>query len=50
MMTIKVTQDCENKFTIEWDENDPTESMFNDWKEEDFINAIENYLKTFKKQ
>ena len=50
MMTIKVTQDDENKFTIEWDANDPQESMFNNWKEEDFINAIENYLKTFKKQ
>ena len=37
MMTIKVTQDCENKFTIEWDENDPQESIFNDWTKEDFI-------------
>jgi len=49
MMTIKVTQDDENKFTIEWDENDPQESIFNTWKEKDFINAIEDYLKTFKK-
>lgn len=48
MMTIKVTQDEENKFTISWDENDPKESILNGWTEQDFINAIEDFLQTFK--
>ena len=25
---------------ISWDENDPIEKVFNDWQEEDFINAL----------
>lgn len=29
-----------NGFTIEWDANDPVESVFNDWTQEDFINAL----------
>ena len=45
---IKVTQDGENKFTIEWDENDPNEKMFNNWTEEDFINAIQNKLQSLE--
>jgi len=45
---IEVTQDDENKFTIYWDENDPTEKVFNDYTEEDFINLIQNYLNTLQ--
>ena len=45
---IEVTQDGENTFTISWDENDPIESMFNDWTEEDFINAIQNKLQSLE--
>jgi len=45
---IEVTQDGENTFTISWDENDPTESIFNDWTEEDFINLIQNHLEKLK--
>ena len=45
---IKVTQDGENKFTIEWDENDPNEKMFNNWTEEDFINAIQDKLQSLE--
>jgi len=45
---IKVTQDNDNTFTIEWDENDPTEKVFNDYTEEDFINLIQNYLNTLQ--
>ena len=45
---IKVTQDDENRFTIEWDENDPTEKVFNHYTEEDFINLIQNYLNTLQ--
>ena len=46
---IEVTQDDENRFTIYWDENDPTEKVFNDYTEEDFINLIQNYLNTLQK-
>jgi len=45
---IKVTQDNDNTFTIYWDENDPTEKVFNDYTEEDFINLIQNYLNTLQ--
>lgn len=39
-MTIKVTKKEDNSFEIEWDENDPQESMFNHYTEEDFIRVI----------
>tara|TARA_B100000035_G_scaffold275301_1_gene252204 strand:- start:298 stop:585 length:288 start_codon:yes stop_codon:yes gene_type:complete len=29
-----------NGIQITWDEKDPIESVFNDWSEDDFINAI----------
>jgi hypothetical protein len=45
---IEVTQDGENQFTISWDENDPNEKMFNTWTEEDFINAIQDKLKSLE--
>ena len=34
---INVNQENDNTFTISWDENDPQESIFNDWTKEDFI-------------
>ena len=45
---IDVKQEDDNTFTITWDENDPHESMFNTWTEEDFINAIQNKLQAFE--
>ena len=45
---IEVTQDNDNTFTIYWDENDPTEKVFNDYTEEDFINLIQNYLNSLQ--
>ena len=36
MINVKDHED--GSFTIEWDENDPQESIFNDWTKEDFIN------------
>ena len=36
MINVKDHED--GSFTIEWDENDPAESIFNDWTKEDFIN------------
>ena len=45
-MTIDVKEwydgDGKLNLTISWDENDPVESQFNDWTEQDFLTAIEN--------
>jgi len=41
---IEVTQDSDNQFTISWDENDPYESIFNDWTEQDFIDCLQSFL------
>ena len=35
MINVKDHED--GSFTIEWDENDPQESIFNDWTKEDFV-------------
>lgn len=43
---IDVKEEDDGTFTISWDENDPSESMFNTWTEQDFIDAIMNYCKT----
>ena len=48
-MTIKVTENGNKTFTIHWDENDPKESILNEWTQQDFINAIEDYLQAFQK-
>jgi len=45
---IEVTENADKTFTISWDENDPQESVFNNWTEQDFINAIQNYLNTLQ--
>lgn len=37
---IEVKEIAENEFEISWDDNDPMESMLNDWTEQDFINLI----------
>lgn len=39
-MTLAVYEEDDGSFTIEWDENDPVESVFNTWAEQDFIDAI----------
>ena len=48
-MTIKVTERGDGSFDIDWDPNDPVESIMNDWTEEDFIQAIKDHLETVKK-
>ena len=35
---IDVKDNGDGSFIIEWDENDPAESILNDWTKEDFIN------------
>jgi len=47
-MTIKVTEKDDNSFEISWDENDPRESIFNHYTEEDFIRVITEYLDNLK--
>lgn len=47
-MTIKVTERDDNSFDIEWDENDPQESMFNTWTKSDFENAFTKFLNKLK--
>lgn len=37
---IDVKQEEDSSFTIYWDQNDPIESILNDWTEEDFIQCI----------
>ena len=46
---IEVTENDNGTFTISWDENDPQESIFNTWTEQDFINAITDYLNSLEK-
>ena len=41
MIDCKENED--GSFTISWDENDPIESVLNDWTEADFIEVLRNY-------
>jgi hypothetical protein len=40
---INVTQKSKNTFIIEWDHEDPEESIFNAFTEEDFIEVLRYY-------
>ena len=40
---IDCIENEDGTFTISWDENDPLESVLNDWTEEDFIQVITDY-------
>jgi len=48
-MTIKVTERGDGSFDIDWDEKDPVESIMNEWTEEDFIKALQEYIEQHKK-
>jgi len=41
---INVTQKSSNQFLIEWDENDPLESVLNNYSEEDFNQLLREYI------
>ena len=45
---IEVKEEQDGSFTISWDENSPTESIFNTWTEEDFLDAIQKQLDKLK--
>jgi hypothetical protein len=47
-MTIKVNENTDGSFEIDWDPNDPVESIMNDWTAEDFIQALQEYLEQLK--
>jgi len=40
---INVTQESDNTFTISWDHEDPGESIFNSFTEQDFIEVLKYY-------
>ena len=42
---MKVIEESDGSFTVDWDPNDPVESVFNDWTEEDFIQCIEDHAR-----
>lgn len=37
---IECTENTDGSLTITWDQNDPLESVLNDWTEQDFIDVI----------
>lgn len=41
---IDVTQNQDGSFNITWDENDPKESILNQYTQDDFKALIQNYL------
>jgi hypothetical protein len=45
---IEVTQEPDGSMTIDWDSNDPVESIMNDWTADDFIQALQEYLEQLK--
>lgn len=49
-MTIQVKENEDGTFDIEWDENDPQESIFNEWTESDFVNAITEHLNGLQRE
>lgn len=40
---IECKENEDGSFIITWDSNDPVESIFNTWTEQDFIDAIMEY-------
>ena len=47
---INVKDNGDGSFIIEWDENDPEESILNDWTKEDFIDFFNYRLGLEKSQ
>ena len=47
---INVTENGDGSFTIDWDENDPQESILNDWTKQDFIDFFNYRLGLEKSQ
>lgn len=47
---IEVKEREDGSFDVFWDENDPVESIMNNWTEDDFIQEIKNYCEQIKNQ
>lgn len=47
---IEVKEEKDSSLTISWDPNDPKESIFNDYTEEDFITTLSNYIKELENE
>jgi hypothetical protein len=39
-MALNVTENGDGSITIEWNEHDDHEKMYNSWSDEDFLNAL----------
>jgi hypothetical protein len=46
---IEVHENDDGSLQINWDPQDPVESIMNEWVEEDFIQALKDHLETVKK-
>lgn len=46
---IDVKENKDGSFEISWDPNDSSESMFNTWSEQDFIDAIRDHCNSYLK-
>ncbi len=46
---IEVHENEDGSFQIDWDPNDPVESIMNEWTEEDFIQALKEHLEQVEK-
>jgi hypothetical protein len=46
---IEVQQNDDGSLQIDWDPKDPVESIMNEWTEEDFIKALQEYIEQHKK-
>lgn len=44
-LPLKVTEIEDGVFQIEWDENHPVTSVFNNWTEQDFLRLIDERCK-----
>jgi hypothetical protein len=44
---ITVTANEDGSHTIGWDENDPVESLLNDWSPEDFVRVITDAVERY---
>jgi hypothetical protein len=45
---IEVRENEDGSFQIDWNPNDPVESIMNEWTEQDFIDAIKKSLEDLK--
>ena len=49
-MTIQVTEEKDGSLNISWDENDPKESLLNQFTEQDFIDVIMQYTNQIQQE